>query len=307
VRLLVEQNRGGILTYGITPPKRSYPDEKLREVADAQKARIGELPVDGLVVYDLQDESARTDAPRPFPYLACVDSVTYGLESLAELAIPKVVYRCITGRSRDALVSDLRKLDQTSNLGVLVGAASRNQAASLKLSEAYALAKAETPRLPIGGVLIAERHEKTLAEDARALAKMDAGCTYFVSQAVYSVHATKNLLSDLHYRCEAASRPVPPVLVTLSPCGSLRTLDFMRWLGVAVPRWLENDLRHAKDILGMSLEVCRDILADLHDFARARQIPLGCNIESVSLAKVEIEASVELVHFAADLFARKNT
>lgn len=305
MRALVEQNRGGILTYGITPPKSSYPEEKLREVAEAQKARIRALPVDALVVYDLQDEAARTDVPRPFPYLACVDSVEYGLGALGDLSVPKVVYRCITGRSPDGLSSDLRKLEQTSNLGVLVGAASRTQAASLKLSQAYALAKAETPRLPIGGVLIAERHEKTLAEDQRALTKMDAGCTYFISQAVYSVHATKNMLSDLHYRCDAASRPVPPVLVTLSPCGSLRTLDFMRWLGVAVPRWLENDLRHAKDILGTSLEVCRDILRDLHDFARARQIPLGCNIESVSLAKVEIEASVELVHFAARLFARE--
>jgi hypothetical protein len=27
------------------------------------------------------------------------------------------------------------------------------------------------------------------------------------------------------------------------------TLDFLRWLGVDVPRWIENDLAHAADTL----------------------------------------------------------
>src|SRR5207247_6996732 len=63
------------------------------------------------------------------------------------------------------------------------------------------------------------------------------------------------LLSDLHYRCTRDGIAVPPVLVTLSPCGSLKTLEFMRWLGVSVPRWLENDLKHSADILESSVRV----------------------------------------------------
>ena len=49
------------LTYGITPLKASFTEERKREVAALQCARIQRLPVDALVVYDLQDESARTD------------------------------------------------------------------------------------------------------------------------------------------------------------------------------------------------------------------------------------------------------
>jgi 5,10-methylenetetrahydrofolate reductase len=198
----------------------------------------------------------------------------------------------------------LRRLDESSCLSVLVGAASRHQSVSLKLPEAYALARAESPGLPIGGVLIAERHAQTQTEDRRAMTKMDAGCTYFVTQAVYSIDATKNLLSDFSCRCEAEQRRMPPVLITLSPCGSVRTLDFLRWLGVAVPRWLENDLRRSKDILEASLRACANVLSDLHEFADSHGIPLGCNVESVSLSKVEIEASVELTHLAARQLGR---
>jgi hypothetical protein len=304
VREQIRACRAGLLTYGITPPKRSYSADKLAEVAAAQVARIRQLPLDALVVYDIQDESTRTEVPRPFPYLECVDAVQYALDVLAPLDLPKIVYRCVAPLSRPELSANLRRIDESSCLSVMVGAASRRQAVSLKLPEAYAIARSECPALPVGGVLIAERHEQTRAEDQRAVTKMNAGCSYFISQAVYSVDATKNLLSDFLYRCEAEQRRMPPVLITLSPCGSLRTLDFLRWLGVSVPRWLENDLRRSKDILEASLKVCAEVLADLHDFAATHGIPLGCNVESVSLAKVEIEASVELTQVAARTLGR---
>jgi hypothetical protein len=304
MRSLVLGNHAGILTYGITPPKQSYTPERLAEVAQRQITRIRQLPLDALVIYDIQDESARTDAPRPFPYLPCVEPARYAYDALAELKVPKVVYRSVASVTPAQLSQDLERIAVSEGLAVLVGAASHQQTAPLTLNEAYALARQSHPRLPLGGVLIAERHERRHTEHERALKKMAAGCRFFISQAVYSVAASKNLLSDFHYRCQADERPMPPVLVTLSPCGSLKTLEFMRWLGISVPRWLENDLRHARDILEASVQVCANILEDLQDFATTRGIPLGCNVESVSLSKVEIDASVELFHLAARCLGR---
>ena len=34
----------------------------------------------------------------------------------------------------------------------------------------------------------------------------------------------------------------------------LKTLEFLGWLGVDVPRWIQNDLRHADDTLQASYE-----------------------------------------------------
>jgi hypothetical protein len=304
MRALVERNGAGILTYGITPPKQAYSPEKLAEVAQRQTARIRRLPIDGLVIYDIQDESLRTHAERPFPYSPSIEPTRYAFDSLAELDVPKVVYRSVASLTAPELSTSLQRIAACDGLAVLVGAASRLQAASLTLGAAYALAKGAYPQVPVGGVLIAERHEQRHTEHERALQKMDAGCRYFITQAVYSVAASKDLLSDLYYLCREHERPMPPILVTLSPCGSLRTLEFMRWLGISVPRWLENELRHAKDILETSVDVCTAVLEDLQDFAKARGIPLGCNVESVSLSKVEIDASVELVARAARCLGR---
>lgn len=39
--------------------------------------------------------------------------------------------------------------------------------------------------------------------------------------------------------------------------------------------------------------------AELHDFAHGKGIALGCNVESVSLAKAAIDASVDMVQRVA--------
>jgi len=300
----IEARRSGLLTYGITPPKASFSPEKRREVAHKQSERIRALPIDGLVIYDLQDESERTPEARPFPFLETVEPLDYAYRDLASLTLPKVTYCCVAKHDRASLSARLERIRAHAGLCTFVGAASRRQPASLRLPDAYALHRESFADVPLGGVLIAERHGATPGEDERVVRKMRDGCSFFITQAVYSVVASKNVLSDLYYRAQASNQPLPPILVTLSPCGSLKTLQFMRWLGISAPRWLENELTHAQDILETSLRICSDILADLAEFCRSKHIPLGCNVESVSLRKEEIDASVELVHRAHRLLGR---
>ncbi|MCC5949394.1 MAG: hypothetical protein JJT89_13175 [Nitriliruptoraceae bacterium] len=293
-----------LLTYGITPPKRSWDPERVAEVAARQAARIRALPVDGLVIYDLQDESARTEVPRPFPFEPCQDPVTYAYEHLAAVEVPRIVYRCVAPLDAPSLTDSLQRLETHGGSTVLVGAASRHQDTQLSLPAAYGLHAEVAPSLPLGGVLIAERHREARAEHERVLRKVGRGCRFFISQAVYAAEDTRNVLSDLAYRCEDLGVPVPRVLVTLTPCGSERTLTFLRWLGVAVPPWLENELLRSPDTLATSIDVCTEVFADLHGFAAGLGIELGCNVESVSLRRDEIDASVALVERVATIIGR---
>lgn len=73
-----------------------------------------------------------------------------------------------------------------------------------------------------------------------------------------------------------------------------KTLEFLRWLGVDVPRWIENDLRHSTNPLAASLEQAYSAAIELIQFCRGLGLPFGLNIESVSIRREEIEASVDL-------------
>lgn len=286
----------GLLLYGITPPKLGHGEEKLAEIAALQRQRLMSLAdarLDGLVLYDIQDEAERTAQARPFPFMATLDPLDYAHRELASLALPKIVYRAVGKYSPDRFEADLQRLGEGP--AVFVGAASRAQAVQLSLKQAYAMRRERHSALLLGGVAIPERHLLSQDEHLRMAAKVEQGCSFFISQCVYHLEAAKNLLSDYHYACLDRGLPHVPFIVTLTPCGSMKTLDFMKWLGISMPRWLENDLARSGDILQQSLKACSAIFAELLDFARTKGIPLGCNVESVAIRREEIEASLQLV------------
>jgi hypothetical protein len=74
----------------------------------------------------------------------------------------------------------------------------------------------------------------------------------------------------------------------------MKTLDFLRWLGVEVPRWIENDLTHAADTLQASYQYALTTATELIAYCRRLGVPFGINVESVSIRRAEIEASVRL-------------
>ncbi|HWB81492.1 MAG TPA: hypothetical protein VG755_41305 [Nannocystaceae bacterium] len=278
----------GIVTYGVSPPKRDAPD--VAGIAARQVARIAALPIDGVVVYDLQDEQERTSAPRIFPFLPTRDPSEWAHDSLAALPVPRIVYRCVRDDTPQTLVAWLDALRRRPDpFAVLVGAPGGH--AAMSLHDAYALARAHAPEVTIGGIAIAERHARKLDEHERILAKSAAGCRFFVTQAVYDITSTKSLISDYARACAEPQ----PIILTFAPCGSAKTLAFMKWLGIAFPRWLDNDLRHAADPLATSVRLCERIFAEAWDYAREQGVPLGVNIESVSIRRAEIDAATELL------------
>src|ERR1700752_5175460 len=148
----------------------------------------------------------------------------------------------------------LPEQDPTRALSVFVGASSREKAVATSLSRAYELRTEVRPDLPLGGVAIPERHARGGNEHLRLVAKQAAGCSFFVTQVVYDVNSAKDLVSDYRYECAAHDLDPVPIVFTLSVCRSLKTLQFLQWLGVDVPRWIANDLRHADDSLGASYD-----------------------------------------------------
>jgi hypothetical protein len=292
----IRARRDGLRLYGLTPPKRGQDPDRVREIAERQVRRVAALAPDGLVLYDLQDEAARTDAARPFPFLPTLEPLDYSRDFLAALEVPRILYKCVGNQTPAELVAWVDALEAGGrDACVLVGAPSSTQGAgALRLRTAYELLGRRATPACLGGVAIAERHARKLDEDERLVGKHAAGCRFFVSQTVFDAGATKSLLSDYALAFARAGLEPVPFILSFSPCGSLKTMEFMKWLGISFPRWLENDLRFAPDILRKSVDLALQIFADVRAFAKEKKIPLGINVESVSIRKEEIEASGEL-------------
>lgn len=304
LRTLLAEARDGALLFGITPPRQSAPPEKVSEVAAVTVARLATVPVDGLVLYDIDDESDRNPAERPFPYLPTMDPATFHADHLAGWDRPVILYRCVGKYAEPDFRSWLQATDPDRVLSVFVGASSHDKQVRTALPRAQELRRELRPELLLGGVAITERYVNGRDEHLRLLAKQAQGCAFFISQVIYDVDATKSMLSDYYYACAERGVAPRPVLFTLSVCGSLKTLAFLKWLGVGIPRWLENALRHAPDPLAESYAHCVATARELSAFCRRLGLPYGFNVESVSIRKVEIEASVALAAEVGALLGR---
>jgi len=292
----IKNRQSGIVVYGITPPKKGTDTAKIQEISTRQVERLKSLELDGLILYDIQDEADRTEVDRPFPFMETLDAFDYSEQHLQSLDIPKIIYRAAGKYTQAELSQFLSQASVTDNLTVFVGAASANtKPKALSLKQAYELKSQLADNLLLGGVTIPERHQSKGDEHIRVFNKMKQGCSFFVSQGVYDVNASKNFLSEYYYYGQKHNIPLVPILFTLTPCGSIKTLNFMKWLGISIPKWLENELIHSGDILQKSIDFSEHSWLELKAFADEKNIPIGCNIESVAIRKVEVDASIELV------------
>jgi 5,10-methylenetetrahydrofolate reductase len=284
-----------VLLYGTTPPRGGATAEQASSAAEKLGARLRGLPVDGVVVYDIQDESGRTAQPRPFPFAATLDPRAYAALLAQQTGLATIAYKAL-GTIDEALWRAW--LDESAQAGVrlvsVVGRPTSGVRYALSLSRAVRLAAGHPARFTLGGVAIAERHTEARSESARLLAKSAQGCRFFISQTVYHAPPTERLLADYLRDCRGAGVAPRRIVLTFAPCGREKTLAFLRWLGVNIAAETARDILAAARPLERSIEICRDNLRRILDGAYAAHIPLGVNVESVSINRDEIDATVEL-------------
>jgi len=301
----IKSGQSGILTYGITPPKSETSPERIAEIASRTIARLIPLDIDALIVYDVQDESARTSEQRPFPFLKAHDPFAFASGYLHGIEIPKIIYRPAGRFSKEELADWLDDLHQHNFYPVFVGVPAPDFPVQTSLPEAYQIwAKHESTSV-IGAVTIPERHATLKDEDKRILEKAGCGVSYFISQCVFNVAYARQVIKDLADTCRKENRSFPTLIFTLTACGSLKTLDFMKWLGIHVPDQLKEDFKNAENMLEKSVKICLDIASELTAFCIEKSIPFGFNIESVAIRKDEIEASIYMVNRIAEMLDKK--
>jgi 5,10-methylenetetrahydrofolate reductase len=298
----IKRKDSGVLLYGITPPKARTPTEKVSEIAEKTLITLSSLDIDALVVYDVQDESARTTEERPFPFTSAIDPFEYASQYLQRLPLPKIIYRSPGNSTKEELSQWLQGLKTHGFYPIFVGLPAPDYVVRTSLPEAYEIWREQyADDSVIGAVTIPERHAILKDEDVRILDKINSGVSYFISQCIFNVEFTKRILEDLIGACQNKKQELPTIIFTLTICGSVRTLQFMEWLGIHIPADIKEELKICTNPVIRSVEIAIAIAKDLIQYCQERSIPFGFNIESVATRKEEVDASLELLNTVGEL------
>jgi 5,10-methylenetetrahydrofolate reductase len=286
----------GVYFIGTTPPKSDTPIEQVEGIAEKLLERVSDIDFDGLIVYDIQDENSRTQKPRPFPFKTTHDARMYSSLLNKKSNRPVITYKSVVQSDAEAFNqwADEAWQDYGVKDVVLVGSPSKNNEISLPLEEAYQTLVNNQHNFFIGGVTIAERHASKGNEHARLIEKTKQGCNFFISQAIYDPQATIDKLTRYAIECQKLGLKPQRIILTFSPCGSEKTLEFIDWLGVSVPEATSLRILNAEKPLYESIRICLNSLQQILDAVIPYNLPLGLNIESLTNRKEEIDGSILL-------------
>ena len=292
----IEDTNQGVYLIGTTPPRIGTDKAQLETIAQKLLGRLHEIEYDGVIIYDIQDESSRTDKPRPFPFKQTVDPREYShlLRNLSDQDV--ITYKSVAQRGEEEFKAWLHETKTQFDLKnlVLVGSPSSEGDIKLSLPNAYKVLEQQSDDFFLGGVTIAERHASKRNEHERLLEKTAQGCKFFISQAVYNAQATIDLITSYARSCKAQGIKPQRIILTFTPCGSEKTLDFMQWLGISVPEATKWRMLDSQNPLSESVRICRENLDLILQSCAHLDVPLGLNIESLTNRKEEIDASINL-------------
>ncbi|MGJ8679085.1 methylenetetrahydrofolate reductase [Paraglaciecola sp.] len=286
----------GVYFIGTTPPKSDTPSEQVETIANKLLERVSDIDFDGLIVYDIQDEGSRISKPRPFPFKSTHDPRWYSSLLNKKSGRPVITYKSVIQSNKQEFNDWADEAWQKYGVKdvVLVGSPSKDIQASLPLNKAYeTLVESQHPFF-MGGVTIAERHVSKGNEHQRLIEKHQQGCNFFISQAIYNPQATIDLLTRYAIECQKLNIKPQRIILTFSPCGSQKTLEFIDWLGVSVPEATSLRILNADKPLYESIRICSNGLQQILDAVIPYDLPLGLNIESLTNRKEEIDGSILL-------------
>jgi len=296
LRVRYNDNSRGVYFIGTTPPKSDTPIEQVEDIATKLLDRVSDIDFDGLIIYDIQDEDSRTNVPRPFPFKTTHDPRLYSSLLNKKSKHPVITYKSVV--QSDTAAFNTWADEAWEQFGVrdvvLVGSPSKDNKISLPLNEAYQALVKNPNNFFIGGITIAERHAKKGNEHQRLIEKHQQGCNFFISQAIYDPQATIDMLTRYAIECQQQGLKPQRIILTFSPCGSKKTLEFIDWLGVSVPEATSLRILNAEKPLYESIRICCNSLQQILDALVPYDLPLGLNIESLTNRKEEIDGSILL-------------
>eukprot|EP01038_Epipyxis_sp_PR26KG_P009676 gene9676-13028_t len=285
-----------VFLFGSTPPREGTSIEKAKESCKKFADRSAVLAIDGFIVYDIQDEGSRTEIERPFPFRKTMDPAIYASFFPTFSNKECVVYKSVVESSVeefDKWVGNAIEVLGHSAF-TLVGAPSSDVKYTGPTLQQAAERASLRDDCKIGCVAIPERHTTKKNEHLNMMRKSKFGAEWFITQGIFAAEPIIKLLNDYGSSCREQGLVPKKVVLTFAPCGRAKTMTFVKWLGMFVPQDVEDRLFASENPVKESVLILCEILKTILEQTAGSGVPIGINVESLSIFREEIDAASEL-------------
>jgi len=143
-----------------------------------------------------------------------------------------------------------------------------------------------------GGISLPSRK----IESERMQKKAESGIEFFTTQVLYDGDDICKMLGHYFSKCNDSGVEPKRVLLSFAPISTVKNLNFLKWLGVEIPKETEEMIIQEESLIkGRSIDVSMRILEEVlcHITENQIRVPIGLNIEHIMT--YNFEHSVELL------------
>ncbi len=264
-----------VTLFEVVPPAAAKPEALESSLDELRQVRS---LVNGINLPEIHDEDRPGE--RTSKFVARVEPRLFGSRIQRELGID-VVLNHVTVHDAEPERWFRETLDQSGiSNWVLVGGESKEiQYPGPPPGEAARLAKSLSLPVSLGGITIPSR----VNEPDRIRKKQAEGIEFFTSQVMFDSN-------DLVWLIQRLNGVEARIFISFAPVSHRRDLEFLRWLGVDIPRDLDRFLLGSEQgatappetCLDRSLNLAQRILMDVFDNLPPDPPPIGLNIEHIN-------------------------
>lgn len=306
--------------FGSVAPPLGAVQVRVQGTIEGTAANVLAMKCSAFIVYHVQDEQGRNGTARPFSYQPGSDPLDFAVSVAAQLHTlsqscsvpPCILFQVtplLTREKFDQVLDLIGSTDSPVAALTLVGPPhAHTETIGYSQLEAAALVHSRFPSLPLGGLILPERHLSKHDEHHRIFTKQSAGISFFITQVIYDPTLLIDVLTlyvellDNHPEVERA----PRVILTFAPVSCQKTLDFLAWLGVNIPAETAKRIIEAENPSEESVAVCAQNFSIFLTAVKQlkRRIPIGFSVEVVTGFAAERNIVTSLHSALANVFAQ---
>jgi len=288
----IKRPRRPVVAYEILPPREK--DGTLNSYAENISSLLSQTHIDAINIPEVRDEVARGE--RPIKNQIRAEPREFGRLLQDIVGIEAVINRVVVHQD---LEKEMNWLEETNskyeieNL-ITVGGESRSiEYPGPSVNQALAaISKNQNLDLLCGGISIPSRDKESL----RLIEKSENGSEFFTTQVLYDSSKIIKMISHYQKRCDELDTFPRRLLLSFAPVSSEKNIDFLKWLGVDIPKETENFLRDdTRKMSERSMQITVDILNDTLKYLNDNKIvvPIGLNVEHIM--SYNFQASIEML------------
>jgi 5,10-methylenetetrahydrofolate reductase len=152
-----------------------------------------------------------------------------------------------------------------------------------------------------GGICIPSRRK----ESKNLIRKSECGAEFFTTQVLCDSGNIIKMIKNYQERCDKVNTFPRRILLSFAPVSSQKNIDFLKWLGVEIPKDTERYLNGrpgsmTERSLDVAIEVLNEILAFITN--NNLKVPVGLNVEHIM--SYNFQSSVEMLQELANIYRK---